>query len=86
MIDFKNIKKTGKIKETIKLENREVFDIYGKWIRIADTLKPKENITYKLVIDGKYITVDDLLIRPIGSNVAIYNAKGFSLFNNYPVD
>lgn len=78
--------KDGKNIERIRLENRKIFDVYGRWVRISTTISPQSNISYKLVVDGKYITVDDLLIRPVQANVAVHHKVGKDLYNNYPID
>ena len=40
---------------------------------------------YQLILQGKYITVDELLIRPAGSNVLVRRETDFDLFNNFPL-
>ena len=71
--------------ERIKLETREVNDVYDKWVRILQIINPKPDVRYQLILKGKYITVDDLLIRPVGSNVLVRLDGDFDLFNNYPL-
>ncbi len=71
--------------ERIKLETREVYNVYGLWIRVHHDVSPKPGIRYQLLLQGKYITVDDLLLRPEDSNVFIQREGNFDLFNNFPL-
>jgi hypothetical protein len=75
----------GQHLERIKLETREVHDVYGKWVRIKHRLVPESGIRCQLLLRGKYMTVDDLLIRPVESNVMVRMERDFDLFNNYPL-
>jgi hypothetical protein len=55
------------------------------WVRIETTLVPEPGIRYQLTIRGKYITVDDLLVKPAGASVAVRGPDGLSLFDNFRV-
>jgi len=70
--------------ESIKLETREVFNVYGKWARISTQIIPKPGITYQLTVRGEYITVDDVLVKPVHSHMFVKKTEGFSLFDNFP--
>ena len=74
----------GRQQVKTKLENREVHDVTRQWARISADVEFVKGKRYKLVVKGKFITVDDLLIRPVGSNVLIKSGHS-ELFNNYPL-
>jgi hypothetical protein len=71
--------------ERIKIETREVHNVYGKWIRVHHHISPKPGIRYQLLLKGKFISVDDLLLRPVDSNVLVRRQGNFDLFNNFPL-
>lgn len=73
------------IKQT-KLNNREVHNVYGKWVRVKADLQFKSGIRYQLIVKGKYITVDDLLIKPKDATVFVKTSGNFNLFNNFPLE
>jgi hypothetical protein len=75
----------GQHRERIRLETREVYDVYDNWVRIRYQLTPRAGMRYQLILQGKYITVDELLIRPAGSNVLVRRETDFDLFNNFPL-
>jgi len=66
-----------------KLENREVHDIASHWARISAEIDLENGKRYQLLVKGKFITIDDLLIRPVGSNVLVKSSES-ELFNNFP--
>ncbi len=78
--------KENKHLERIKIETREVYNVYDHWVRIQTRISPDPGIRYQLLMKGKFITVDDLLIRPADSNVLIRKAGDFDLFNNFPLE
>ncbi|WP_321286870.1 hypothetical protein [uncultured Sunxiuqinia sp.] len=78
--------KNGKQIKRIKLNNREVHNVYGKWIRIKMDLQFEPDIRYQLIVKGKYITVDDLLIKQKNATVFIKSSGSFNLFNNFPLE
>jgi len=67
-----------------KLESREVHDVTRHWARVATEFDLHNGMRYQLVVKGKYITIDDLLIRPVGSHVLVKSGET-ELFNNFPV-
>ena len=78
--------KQDKLLSEEKLNNRQVHDIYGSWIRISTQFETHQDYRYQLLIKGKRITADDLLIKPMGSNVLIKLSEGKELYNNFPID
>ena len=70
--------------DKIRINTREVYNVYGKWVRISTQIKPKKGIRYQLTASGEYITVDDLLVKPVHSHVFVNKVDGFSLFDNFP--
>ncbi|MFA9392336.1 MAG: ArnT family glycosyltransferase [Prolixibacteraceae bacterium] len=75
----------GKIVRTIRLNNRHIHNVYGNWVRVQQDLNIEDGLSYRLEIDGKYITIDDLLLKPKGSNVIQVYADGTKQFNNFPL-
>jgi hypothetical protein len=73
-----------KFLERIKIDTRGVHDVYDKWVRISYKLEPRPDINYQLILKGKFVTVDDLLIRPDNSKTMILEKGKFDLYNNYP--
>jgi hypothetical protein len=67
-----------------RLNTREVHDVYNHWIRVKGIYDLKPGYTVQLTVQGDYIGVDDMLIRPNTSNALVKVADGFTLFNNYP--
>jgi hypothetical protein len=70
--------------EKTKIENRKVHNVWNHWARISAEFEFEHGKKYQLVVKGKYITVDDLLIKSVHSNVLIKTADS-ELFNNYPL-
>ena len=68
-----------------KIESREVHNTDGMWVRISKELVPEPGINYQLTIRGKYITVDDLLVKATGSRIMIRNENGDHLLDNFRV-
>ncbi len=69
----------------MKFNNREVHDVYQNWVRISKDIDVRNDLTYQITAKGKYITIDDLLIKPVESNVLINKFKNKQLFNNFPL-
>ena len=74
----------GRLQVKTKLESREVHDVTRQWARISADFDFVNSMRYQLVVKGKFITIDDLLIRPVGSNVLVKSGNS-ELFNNYPL-
>ncbi|MCK5692035.1 MAG: hypothetical protein KAI08_04275, partial [Bacteroidales bacterium] len=68
-----------------QLNSREVHNVDGMWVRISKNLMPEPGIRYELTLTGKYITVDDLLLKPSGTRVLVRQENGDQLFDNYRV-
>ena len=68
-----------------KLDSREVHNVDGMWVRIGKRLVPEPGIRYQLKVSGKYITVDDLLIKPAGTRVFVRHPNGERLLDNFRV-
>ncbi len=68
-----------------QLNSREVHNVDGMWVRISKNLIPEPGIRYELALTGKYITVDDLLLKPSGTRVLVRQENGDQLFDNYRV-
>lgn len=68
-----------------KLNSREVHNVDGMWVRISKNLIPAPGIRYELTVNGEYITIDDLLLKPVGSRIMVRHENGDYLFDNYRV-
>ncbi len=66
-----------------RLNTRKVHDVYSGWIRVSEKIDLKADYTVQLVIKGEYITIDNLLIKPVNSNVLTKDSN-MELFNNFP--
>jgi len=66
-----------------KLNSREVHNVDGMWVRIRKNLIPEPGTRYELTVNGKYITIDDLLLKPAGARVMVRHENGDQLFDNY---
>ncbi len=74
----------GKKRFEKRLNTREVHDVYKNRIRVSEIidLKAAENI--QLLIKGDYISVDNLLLKPVDSNTLIKVSDEMEMFNNFP--
>lgn len=68
-----------------KLNAREVHNVDGMWVRISKELIPEPGIRVELTVSGSYITVDDLLLRPVDARVVVRHNNGDLLLDNYRV-
>jgi hypothetical protein len=59
---------------------RDLSEVDGKWVQVSFPLRSGPH--HKIVLHGKKSTVDNLLIKPEGTNVSI-TAQDELLFNNY---
>jgi hypothetical protein len=75
----------GKLILKEKINSREVHNVDGMWVRISKNVIPEPGIKYQLTIRGKYITVDDLLLKPKGARVMVRHPNGDQLFDNFRV-
>jgi hypothetical protein len=75
----------GKQVHRERLNARKVHNVDGMWARIAVKLVPEPGIIYGLNLKGKYITVDDLCIKPAGSRVLVRHNNGDQLLDNIRV-
>ena len=75
----------GNLVRREKLNSREVHNVDGMWARIAVQLVPEAGINYQLRVKGKYVTVDDLCVKPVGTRVLIQHNNGEQLLDNIRV-
>lgn len=68
-----------------RLNARQVHNADGMWVRIARELVPEPGISYRLTVSGKYITVDDLLVRPKAARVMVRQENQDLLMDNFRV-
>ena len=71
---------------SIRLNVRGQNNVYKNWVRVDQKITLKPGAKYQLVLNGSYITIDDLLLKPEGSNVYIRTSDGKELMNNFVID
>jgi len=76
---------SGKLLLKEKLNSREEHNVDGMWVRISKNLHPQPGMQYQLTIKGKYITVDDLLIKPVGTRILVWHDNGDQILDNFRV-
>jgi hypothetical protein len=69
----------------IKLNTDEENNVYSNWVRIDQKVTLKPGMKYQLVVEGKYITIDNLLLKPLKSNVFSKNSGGVEMMNNFVI-
>jgi hypothetical protein len=67
----------------IKLNTEEENNVFGNWVRIDQKVTLNPGMKYQLVVEGTYITIDDLLLKPVKSNVLIKANDGTEMMNNF---
>jgi len=75
----------GVLKGRMKLDTRSTYDVFRRWVRVTQHFIKEKGYRYRLMVKGRYVTVDDLQVKPANVNVWIA-AEPFGLFNNYPVN
>jgi len=70
----------------IKLNTIEENNIYTNWVRIDQKVTLKPGMKYQLLLEGNYIAIDNLLLKPVKSNVYIKTPDGKELMNNFVID
>lgn len=75
----------GLLLNTIELNSRAIHNIYKSWVRIEQSISIEHGMSYILEVTGPYVTIDELLLQPRGSNVLITKSNGIELFNNFPL-
>ena len=73
----------NKLIDREKLDSRGVHNVDGLWVRIGKKLRPEPGIRYKLTVKGKYITIDDLLLKPVDARIMVRHEGGDQLLDNY---
>ncbi len=78
-------KKSGKQLKREKWNYRTKHDTYGKWVRVSEYITLSSDHNYRLDIKGELTSVDNLLVKPVGSSVYVdFDGEGF--YNNYPLN
>lgn len=77
---------TGKLQPRTKLESRAVHDVDGLWVRISHRFRAEEGKSYQLTVRGKYVSVDNLLLRPSRAHVAIVEDGIPMTFDNFRLE
>jgi hypothetical protein len=73
------------ITDKIILSTRQEHNIYKNWIRIDQPVTFNPGFKYQLELEGKYITIDNLLIQPEGSNVYVKSGN-VETMNNFVIE
>ena len=76
---------SGMLVRKEKLNARNVHNVDGMWVRISRKLIPEPGIRVELTVSGSYITVDDLLLKPIDTRFMVSQENGNHLLDNYRV-
>lgn len=74
----------GETIKEIRLNTREVHNIYNHWIRVSETIGLKPGFKLQLWVKGDYISIDDILVKPVDSDVIVKISDTLELFNNFP--
>jgi hypothetical protein len=74
---------TGKTIQEKQLNTRSVNDVYRQWIRVSEIIELQPGYHLDLNIRRYFVSVDDILLKPLNASVFIEKTTGFSLFNNY---
>jgi hypothetical protein len=61
-------------------------DVVGRWVRVEKVFEVIPGVTYRLLVNGGYITVDDLLVRPLNQDILIKTGPDIYLWNNFPFE
>jgi hypothetical protein len=73
--------------KSIKLNTQQEHNVFNRWVRIDQEIEIKPNEVYQLEVEGKRITIDDLLLKPAGDCYVWKSyGEGVSMFNNYPLE
>lgn len=67
-----------------QLNTRSVNNVYQQWIRVSEVIELQPEYQISLNIRRHFVSVDDVLLKPLDSNVFVEKPDGFSLFNNFP--
>jgi len=69
-----------------RIDTRTIHNSDGLWVRVSKTFVPEPGMIYRFRVKGKYITIDDLLVRPASVDVLIKKEGKAVLFNNFRID
>ena len=78
------ITKPDNSRSETRLNSREVHNVYNHWIRVAQIIDLQPGSQIQLKIKGDYISVDDLLVKPVNSTILVKTSTEIELFNNFP--
>jgi len=86
MPDLKLLSKTadGAILQDERITVRRDPDVFGRWVRVEKVFQVDPRRSYHLLVDGSYITVDNLLIKPVDKDLLIKTDTAAYLWNNFP--
>lgn len=76
----------GKQLQYIRMNTREIHNVYDHWVRVSEIVDVKPGLNYQLKVKGDYISIDDMMIKPVDKDIFVKREDGFSLFNNFPFE
>lgn len=79
-----NITNAGGENNEKRLNTREVHNVYNHWIRVAEKIDLKPGDKIQLKVKGEFVSIDDLLLKPVSSTIVVEASENFELFNNFP--
>jgi hypothetical protein len=83
-VNWYELNEEGHRSKRQRLNNRALFNIYGNWARFSFILDPEPDKKYSFEVWGRYVSIDDFLIKPVQSNVRIQTGTMTTL-NNFPL-
>lgn len=67
-----------------RMNTRQVHDVYNGWIRVSEIVELRPDDTLQLLIKDEYVSVDNLLVKPVDAKVLVKTSSQ-NFFNNYPL-
>lgn len=72
----------GKLVESKFTYSRESHNVQNNWVKNSVTTTVSPGYTYKVRLTGEYVTIDDLLLRELTTDVLV-RQPNCNLFNNF---
>lgn len=69
-----------------RINVRNEPNVVGRWVRPKKVFDVQPGSTYTLIVDGEFITIDDMLLRPVEGQVLIEADTNTYLWNNFPFE
>jgi hypothetical protein len=75
----------GKTIQEIQLNTRSVNNVYRQWIRVSEMIELQPEYQITLNIRRHYVSVDDVLLKPLDSNVYIKKPMGIAFLITFHI-